>query len=403
MGSALITPQIAEYLRTQSWIRRMFEAAIELKAKVGAENVYDFSLGNPDVPAPAAVGKALREISEMAERPLAFGYVPNAGAPAVRAALARKIAAEQQCDVQAAHVILTCGAAGGLNVIFRAILETGDEVVCPAPYFVEYGFYVGNFGGVLKPAPARPLTFELDVDRLAAAIGPKTRAVIVNSPNNPTGQVYTRAELEELAGLLAAKSRQFGRPIFLISDEPYRFLAYDGLTVPPTLPLYPYTLVVSSFSKSLSLAGVRLGYVAANPAMPDVQTLMAALTLTNRILGFVNAPIIAQYIVERTLDAGVDVSIYDQRRQAMARVLRGAGLEFVLPKGAFYFFPKAPAGLDDKVFVDQLLAHNIIAVPGSGFGYPGYFRLTYCVEQRIIEASAPAFVKAMAGLQARPV
>lgn len=401
MGSTVVTPQIEEFIRTQSWIRRMFEAALELKRKVGDDNVYDFSLGNPDVPAPAEVGRALREISALASRPLAFGYVPNAGAPGVRAALARKVAAEQQCDVQAGHVVLTCGAAGALNVLFRAVLEPGDEVVCPAPYFVEYGFYAGNFGGVLKPVPARPLSFELDLDALAAAIGPRTRAVLINSPNNPTGQLYSREELERLAAILADGTRRHGRPIFLISDEPYRFLTYDGLPVPPVLPLYPYTVVVSSFSKSLSLAGVRLGYVAANPGMPDVQTLVGALTLTNRILGFVNAPVIAQYIVERTLDAGVDIRIYDERRHAMARMLRDAGVAFTMPKGAFYFFPQVPGGLDDQAFVDRLLEHNIIAVPGTGFGAPGYFRLTYCVDRRIIEAAAPHFRAAVAGLARR--
>jgi aspartate aminotransferase len=391
----LVTPEIRQQMQDASWIRRMFDAGLELKQRVGAENVFDFSLGNPDVPPPPAAAAALRALAEDAGRPLGLGYCPNAGLPSVRAAVARRIAAEQQAPVEARHVLMSCGAAGGLVTLFRAVLEPGDEVLCPAPYFVEYGAYAGHFGGVLRAVPSRAPAFDLDLEALDRAIGPRTRALVVNSPNNPAGCVYDAATMRALGELLARRNAGRERPIFLVSDEPYRALAYDGATVPPVLPLSPFAVVVGSFSKSLSLAGERVGYVAVSPAMPDGQVLMDAMTMTNRTLGFVNAPVVGQRLVERLLDASVDVGVYDRRRQAMAAALRGAGIEFAMPRGAFYFFPKAPGG-DDLRFVDLLLAENVLAVPGRGFGYPGHFRLTFCLDERIIERSAPALARAAA-------
>lgn len=396
----LLSTEIAGALERSSWIRRMFETGLELKTRFGAENVYDFSLGNPDLPPPVAVADALRDIADSLGQSGTLGYMPNGGYPQVRAALAKELAREQECELKAEQVILTCGAAGALNALFRAVLEAGDEVVCPAPYFVEYGFYAGNFGGVLKPAPAKELTFDLDLATLDAAIGPKTRAVIVNSPNNPSGAVYAAEELAELAAILAKHSQANGRPILLVSDEPYRFLTYDGVAVPPILPIYPHTVVAGSFSKNLGLAGERVGYLAINPAMPEGAQLMAGATMTNRILGFVNAPAIGQKIMAAALGSEVDASIYARRRDAMARVLSEAGIEFAMPKGAFYFFPKAPGGLGDKAFVDLLMAENVLAVPGSGFGYPGYFRLTFCIDQDTIERSGPAIARAAAKARA---
>jgi aspartate aminotransferase len=392
----VLSQQIAQAIQQSSWIRRMFESGIELKRKFGADNVYDFSLGNPDLPPPAAVGQALAEVAQSLDQPMALGYMPNGGYPDVRAKLAAELAAEQECEVKGEHLIITCGAAGALNAFFRATLEPGDEVVCPAPYFVEYGFYVGNFGGVLKPVPAKPLTFELDLAGLDAAIGPKTRAVIVNSPNNPAGVVYSAEEIAELAAILAKHSEANGRPIFLVSDEPYRFLTYDGVTVPPILSVYPYTVVAGSFSKNLALAGERVGYLVANPAMPDVAQLIGGVTMTNRILGFVNAPAIGQRLMAASLGSEVDVSIYARRRDAMAKVLTDAGIKFAMPKGAFYFFPQAPGGMDDKVFVDLLMEQNVLAVPGTGFGFPGFFRMTFCIDQDVIERSGPAIARAAA-------
>lgn len=391
----VVTPQVRQQMKDASWIRRMFDAGLELKQRVGADNVFDFSLGNPDVPPPFEAGTVLRALAERAVKPMGLGYCPNAGLPSVRATLARKISAEQQATVEARHVLLSCGAAGGLVTFFRAVLEPGDEVLCPAPYFVEYGAYAGHFGGVLRSVPAKAPDFALDVDALDQAIGTRTRVVIINSPNNPAGCIYDAATLRALGEVLARRNAGRDRPIFLVSDEPYRALAYDGATVPPVLPLSPFAVVIGSFSKSLSLAGERIGYIAANPAMPDVQVLMDAVTVTNRTLGFVNAPILGQQLVEQLIDSSVDVAIYDRRRHAMAAALRGAGIEFSMPAGAFYFFPRAPGG-DDRRFVDLLLEENVLAVPGRGFGYPGYFRLTFCVDEKVIERSAPSFARAAA-------
>jgi aspartate aminotransferase len=391
----IVTPQVRQQIESASWIRRMFDAGAELKARVGAENVFDFSLGNPDLPPPGGVAAAMRAIAEQAAAPMGLGYCPNAGLPSVRATLARKLAAEQQAPVEARHVLLTCGAAGGIVTFFRAVLEAGDEVLCFAPYFVEYGAYVGHFGGVLKAVPSKAPDFAPDLAGLEAAIGPRTRAVIIDSPNNPTGCIYDAGTLKALGELLARKNAGRERPIFLVSDEPYRTLAYDGAVVPPVLPVSPFAVVVGSFSKSLSLAGERVGYLVASPAMPDVGVLMDALTMTNRTLGFVNAPVVGQRLVEALIDASVDGGVYDRRRKAMAAALAGAGIEFTMPKGAFYFFPKAPGG-DDQAFVNRLLEENVLAVPGRGFGMPGYFRLTFCVDEKVIARSAAGFVRAVA-------
>ena len=392
----MLCSQVEGYLSRSSWIRRMFEAGIELKKKYGPENVYDFSLGNPDLAPPAAVAEGLRELADDACKPFAFGYMPNAGYPQVRARLAEVISGEQGTAVTADEVVVTCGAAGGINALFRAVLEPGDEVLCPAPYFVEYGFYAENHRGVLKAVPSKPLTFELDIKALAAAITERTRCVLVNSPNNPTGRIYTLEELAGLADVLRQASARTGRPILLISDEPYRFLAYDGADVPAIFPVYEHSVVVSSFSKNLALAGERVGYVAVNPAMPDAAKLVAGVILTNRILGFVNAPAVGQKLLAKSLGHQVDASVYASRRDAMAEVLREAGFAFSIPQGAFYFFPRIPKGGDDTAFVNELMQEQILAVPGSGFGYPGYFRLAFCVDESTIRGAGPGFARAFA-------
>ena len=392
----MLCSQVEGYLSRSSWIRRMFEAGIELKKKYGAGNVYDFSLGNPDLAPPAAVAEGLRELADEAGKPFAFGYMPNAGYPQVRERLAEVIAGEQGVAVSADQVVVTCGAAGGINALFRAVLEPGDEVLCPAPYFVEYGFYAENHRGVLKAVPSKPLTFELDLQALAAAITERTRCVLVNSPNNPTGRIYTAEELAGLADILRQASARTGRPILLVSDEPYRFLAYDGAKVPAIFPVYEHSVVVSSFSKNLALAGERVGYVAVNPAMPEAGKLVAGVILTNRILGFVNAPAVGQKLLAKALGHQVDASVYAGRRDAMAEVLREAGFSFSMPQGAFYFFPRIPKGGDDTAFVNELMQEQILAVPGSGFGYPGYFRLAFCVDEAVIRGSAPGFARAFA-------
>lgn len=391
----VLSDSVAGYLENASWIRRMFELGAQLKAAHGAENVYDFSLGNPDLPAPRAVAEGLQEFTKHADEPFAFGYMPNGGFPWLREKLARYLSEEQNVQLTGEDVILTCGAAGGLNSFLRAIINPGEEILTFAPYFVEYGFYCENHGGRLKAVPAFKDTFAPDLDALEKAITPATRAVLINTPNNPTGAIYSSHALAALAHLLENKSQQYGHPIWLISDEPYRFLAYDGAVVPSVLPLYAYAVAISSLSKNMSMPGERIGYIAVSPKLRQKAELMAGLTLTNRILGFVNPPVIGQHIMHKALGANVDIDIYAARRKAMANVLKTAGYEFTMPAGAFYFFPKAPGG-DDIAFVKRLLDEKILAVPGSGFGYPGHFRLAFCVNENVIRNAAAGFTRASA-------
>ena len=401
-----VTNQIKQSMAGSSWIRKMFEKGIELKKQHGADAVCDFSLGNPDVPPPAKTKEVLEAIAAKAIEPLGLGYCPNAGLPPVREAIAGYLAKQQATDVKAGNVIMTVGAAGALVSFFRAVIEPGDEVICPAPYFVEYGSYCGHFGGVLKAIASKPDEgFRPDFDAMAAAVTPKTRAFLINSPNNPTGCIYAEEDLRRLAEIVnkvnADRQAEFGdaaRPLYLLSDEPYRAFAYDGAVVPPVMPLTPYAVVLGSFSKTLSLAGERIGYVAIHPEMPDGTTLVNAVTLTNRTLGFVNAPVIGQRLAAQLLDQTVDLEIYDRRRKLMAKVLSDAGVEFVEPKGAFYFFPKAPGG-DDLKFVDALQEELILAVPGRGFGMAGHIRLSCSVDEKIIARSAEGFKRAVAKMR----
>ncbi len=391
----LVSPQIEKFQQSSSWIRRMFEAGIELKKKYGADNVYDFSLGNPDLVPPKSIIEALTALPSELNKPAGMGYMPNAGYNDAREALAKYLSKEQDTEIGAANIVLTCGAAGGLNAFFRAVLTAGEEVLCPAPYFVEYGFYVRNYGGVLKPVPSDPENgFHLDLKGIEAAITEKTRAIIVNTPNNPTGVIYNKEELEALGKILDSATEKYGRPIFLISDEPYRFLAFDGASVPPVLPLYKYTVVIGSFSKNLALAGERIGYVAAHPGMPDVQTLIAGIVLTNRILGFVNAPCLGQRLMMAALGTQADASAYIIRRRKMAEVLDNAGIKYSMPSGTFYFFPKVPGNMSDVDFVNLLAEERILAVPGSGFGFPGYFRIALCVDEKFIDSARDGFKRA---------
>ena len=396
--STLLSPSVQKAVAGGSAIRKMFEQGIELKKKFGADNVYDFSLGNPDLAPPPAVKAALAKIADGADRPFSLGYMPNAGYPTTREALARLVSKEQGVEVPAANIVVTVGAAGGLNVLFRAILSPGDEVLVPSPYFVEYGNYVGNFGGVLTPVPTKPGDFSLDLAAIDAAISAKTRAIIVNTPNNPTGQIYPAEDLAALGEILARRSAEFGRVIYLVSDEPYRQLNYTGAPIPSMFAAYRHTVVVGSFSKTLSLAGERVGYLAANPAIEDAEELLGGLILANRILGFVNAPAIGQQILQSCAEEGVDAGIYKRRRDLMADELRAAGVEFFLPKGAFYFFAKSPCA-DEAKFVEALLAERILVVAGRGFGLAGHVRLAFCVEEKTILGAAGGFKRAAAAVR----
>ncbi len=400
-----VTPSIAKSIASSSFIRKMFERGLELKKTYGADAVYDFSLGNPDVPPPGKTRDELLKLAETSVKPLGLGYCPNAGIPAVRDAMAEYLSVQQKIDLSGKDVIMTVGAAGAMVSFFRAVVEPGDEIVVPAPYFVEYTAYCGHFGGVLRPIPSIPPAFEPDVDAIAAAITPKTRAILVNSPNNPTGCVYSEGVMRRIAAIVdrvneERMNEKGARPLFLLSDEPYRAFAFDGATVPAVLPLTKWACVLGSFSKTLSLAGERIGYFAANPAMPGYETLIAAVTITNRTLGFVNAPVLGQRLVAALIDETVDLEIYDRRRKLMAKVLSDAGIEFAMPKGAFYFFAKSPLS-DDVAFVNELVKERILAVPGSGFGYPGYIRLCCSVDESIIDRSADGFKRTMASLKNR--
>ena len=391
---SLVTPEITGYMANSSWIRKMFELGIELKKKYGAEAVCDFSLGNPDLPPPPEVKTALTHIAERSSQPFSLGYMPNPGFADVREIVAKKISAEQKVSIPGSNVVLSCGAAGGINALFRSILTQGDEVLCPAPYFVEYGFYAGNFGAKLVAVPAKDFTFEIDIDAMIAKVGPATRAVILNSPNNPTGQIYSRKEMEEFGARLAEAAKKFGRDICLIADEPYRFLNFDNVEIPSVFSVYKNSVLIGSYSKNLSLAGERAGYIAVNPAMEDGAELVKALSMTTRILGFLNMPTVAQQILRECIDSQVDLEVYRRRRGMMAEVLKNAGIEFNMPRGTFYFFPKSPLA-NENDFIAKLMDEKILAVPGRGFGCPGYFRLAFCVSETVIERSAEGFKRAM--------
>ena len=398
----VVARQISSAMESSSFIRKMFEKGIELKKRFGENAVCDFSLGNPDVPPPARTAQVLSKLAEDAVKPLGLGYCPNAGIPSVREAMAKKLSAQQETSLSANDLVMTVGAAGAMVSFFRAVIEPGDEVLTPAPYFVEYGSYCGHFGGVLKTVPSLPPSFRPDIAAIEAAITEKTRAIIVNSPNNPTGCIYPAEDIAAIAAIVdrenEKREREGARPLFLLSDEPYRAFAFDGAIVPPVLPLTKWACVLGSFSKTLSLAGERIGYFTANPAMPGQQTLIAAVTLTNRTLGFVNAPVIGQRLAAALLDETVDLEVYDRRRRLMAKVLTEAGVEFEMPKGAFYFYAKSPVP-DDAVFVDALLKENILVVPGKGFGFAGYVRISCSVDESIISRSAPGFKRAVDSLR----
>ena len=388
-----ISRQMREMTEKSSMIRKMFEEGMRMKKEFGADRVYDFSLGNPDVPPPAQFSQVLQAVAAD-ERPGVHGYMPNPGFMETREAVAARLSREQGLSLSAADVVMTCGAAGALNVIFKALLDPGDEVLVPAPYFVEYGFYVGNHGGVLKTV-VTDAQFNLDLQAIEAALNAKTKAVLLNSPNNPTGQIYPASTLKQLGELLDQAGKKFGHDIFLIADEPYRNIVFDGNTVAPLMQASRNTIVASSYSKELSLPGERIGYIAVHPEMAEHDALLSALVLGIRILGFVNAPALMQRVVARLQDAAVDSSIYARRLEAFCPILDAAGLEYVRPKGAFYLFPKTPIA-DDAKFCALLKEERILAVPGRGFGLEGHIRLAFCVDEKVIRASAEGFRNAVA-------
>lgn len=386
-----IATKIESFMERSSWIREMFEAGAKMKAELGADNVFDFSLGNPDLEPPAEFKSTLRELIED-DTPGVHGYMPNSGWPSVRACVADYCGREFGLGFTANDVIMTCGAGGALNIALKTILDPGDEVIVPQPYFVEYDFYVDNFNGVIKRADTNP-DFTLNIENIAKQFTPKTRAVLINSPNNPTGVIYPEENIKELSELLEKMSAQNGRPVILISDEPYRKIVYENAVVPSVFTYYPYVFCLTSYSKDLSLPGERIGFLVVHPDMPGKEKVIGGLILSNRILGFVSAPSLMQRAVGRLQGKCVDIGIYGRRRDMFVKGLKDAGYDLEVPQGAFYLFPKAPIE-DDVAFVRELQKENILGVPGSGFKGPGYFRLTYCVPEDVIERSLPGFKRA---------
>ena len=400
-----IADAIKGALSTQSMIRKMFEEGTQLKKIHGADKVFDFSLGNPDIDPPPAFHRVFIKLARE-DKKGSHGYMANAGYHEVREVLARKTSAEQGVDIDGSHIVMACGAAGGLNVVLKSILNPGDEVLVSRPYFMEYRPYTANHGGKIVEVDALQ-DFNLDTEAIKAALTPKTAAIIINSPHNPSGRIYPGETIARLAEILAEHGGKCGRLPYLISDEPYRELAYDGALVPPVLAAYPESIVVSSYSKSLSLPGERIGYIAVGPKINDKQNLLGAMVYATRVLGFVNAPALMQRIVAELTFARVDVEIYARRRAAFTKILDECGIEYARPEGAFYLFCKVPKrnqadakpsqeGGDDQAFVDHLKKYLILGVPGTGFGRAGWLRFAYCVDEKIIKASAPAFKQAMA-------
>ena len=387
-----IAKNIEAILAKSSWIRKMFEEGARLKALHGADKVYDFSLGNPNLEPPDEFQRALKDAVN-ASPPRSHGYMPNSGYPHVCEAVAAYLSGEQKIRITGKEVIMTCGAAGALNVILKTILDPGDEVITPAPYFVEYNFYTSNHCGALKTVSTRP-DFTLDCDAIRAAITAKTKAVLINSPNNPTGQIYSKESLIELGALLREQSKKSGRTIYLISDEPYRKIVYDGVEVPSIFSCYPDSIMATSYSKDISVPGERIGFIAVSPDAFSKIELMAGMALANRILGFVSAPALMQRAIAAVQGISVDVSVYARKRDLLCEGLSACGYEFTKPAGAFYLFPKTPDP-DDVKFVRVLQEELILAVPGSGFGGPGHFRIAYCVDDNTIRNALPGFKKVM--------
>jgi aspartate aminotransferase len=376
-------------VENNSAIRAMFEEGKKLAAQYGRENVYDFSLGNPNVPAPPAVNKAILDILNEEESTLVHGYMSNAGYEDVRDAIAQSLNRRFNTHFRLDNILMTVGAASGMNVIFKTILNPGDEVVVFAPYFMEYGSYVRNYDGVLSIVPPDTKTFQPDLKEFELRITNKTKAVIINTPNNPSGVIYSSKTLESIASIMREKEKEYGKSIVLISDEPYRELAYDGAEVPYVTPFYHNTIVCYSYSKSLSLPGERIGYLVLPDEMDDFQGVAAAASIANRVLGCVNAPSLMQRVIMRCVDEQVDLESYNRNRELLYGHLTEYGFECIKPEGAFYLFVKSP--VDDKEFCQFCKEHRVLLVPGSSFACPNYVRIAYCVSYDQILRSLPAF------------
>jgi len=396
----MIAPYMKELMnnKSSSVIRKMFEEGIALKKIHGAENVFDFSLGNPDLDPPQKVVDAIVEEAKDISHGC-HGYMPNAGYPFVRDSMAQKVSKEQGVTVEGKNIVMTVGAASALNCVFKAILSPNDEILVPAPFFAEYRNYAKNHQGVLVECPTKE-DFSLDVEAIKSRLTSKTAAVLINTPNNPTGKIYSQEDIQNLSNVLKEHEKTTGRNVYLICDEPYRAITYDNKKVTPAFQYYDSTIIVTSFAKDLSLPGERVGYVAVNPKCPDADELVGAVILSLRILGCVNAPAFFQKVIAKSWDCEVDYSSYTKRRDILMAILDKAGIKYARPEGAFYLFCKVPDSFndDDTAFCDYLKKYLILGAPGNGFGGKGWFRLAYCVSESTIVNSEKAFVKAMADL-----
>lgn len=388
----MIAEKMIPFVQNNSAIRTMFEEGNRLKKQYGADKVYDFSLGNPSVPAPDCVREAIVDLANNEDPVILHGYMNNAGFEDVRETIAQSLNRRFGTDFSAKNLIMTVGAASGLNVILKTVLNPGEEVIVFAPYFLEYGAYVKNYDGKLVEISPDTETFQPDLEELERKITANTRAVIVNSPHNPTGVIYSEDTIKALAAILEKKQKEYGSVIYLISDEPYRELAYDGAEVPYLTKYYKNTVVGYSYSKSLSLPGERIGYLVIPDDLEDSETVIAAAGIANRILGSVNAPSLMQKVIARCVDAEVDVAAYDKNRLALYNGLTACGFQCIKPQGAFYLFVKSPVA-DEKEFCEAGKKYNILMVPGSSFACLGYVRLAYCVSYETIINSLPEFKK----------
>lgn len=395
----MISKKMENMVANSSAIRAMFEEGNRLAGIYGKENVFDFSLGNPNVPAPASVKDAIIALLDAEDPVVLHGYTnSNAGYEDVRQAVAESLNERFGTAFSANNITMTVGAAGGLNVVLKSLLNPGDEVVVFAPYFGEYRSYTNNYDGVLVEISPNTVDFQPKLDEFEQKITPKTKAVIVNTPNNPTGVVYSEETIKKMAAILEAKQKKFGTEIYLISDEPYRELVYDGVEVPFLTKYYANTIIGYSFSKSLSLPGERIGYLVIPDEAADSEKLIGAANVATRILGFVNAPTLQQKLVKACLNEKTDISYYDRNRETLYNGLRELGFECIKPEGAFYLFVKSPVE-DEKAFCAAAKEYNILIVPGSSFGCPGYVRLAYCVAYETIVNSLPKFAELAARYQ----
>jgi aspartate aminotransferase len=393
-----ISSVVEGYLERASWIRRMFEEGIRMRQIYGADKVFDFTLGNPIVEPPVAFQEALRQAA-LHPMPGGHRYMQNAGYPEVRDKVARHVSREMDVPLDPEDIIMTCGSGGALNISLKSLLEPGDEVVVIAPFFPEYTFYIENHAGVQRVAESTQ-DFDLDLGALDAAIGQRTKAIILNSPNNPTGRAYSQGRLQGLGELLQQKEKAVGHPICLLSDEPYRGLLFDGLKPINAFKAHPNTIFAYSFSKDFGLAGERIGFAAISPYHVDRIALRSAMTFVNRTLGYINAPALFQRTVAEVLDAPVEVEVYRQLRDRLYEGLLAAGLRCFRPQGTFYIFPATPLQ-DDLAFVRELLKERILTVPGSGFGRSGHMRLSLCVSPREIEGALPGLQRVVEACLAR--